>query len=398
MPQSLRIVVRPSAAEKWVNCALAPCMAALFPSIASSYMEEGILAHATVEAVMLGLPLPKNCDSDMIEHAYEFKRYDTEYLLNLAKVFASGVETKVKLDFLEATEDHEGGVDRWAVFKNTGGTYTLYVCDYKYGQGIRVQARDNVQLILYAKALLEKVMHPIEYITLRIYQPRLQGGISTWSISVSELSTRIYSITKAAQRTGATVFPITSLDATPGAHCGFCSGKKSCIRLRERFERFMERIENFNGDQALVEALVHELTEDELLSILDDWKVAQILGRAIESEIDNRVIRGSGVKGYRKELCQDGRKTITNKAEVIRILKHAEATTPGMPIGLTHMDVISPGALLKALKGYNTIVQQIMPYIKHPEPTVKAVKIYECNNPAGSYDPSDDMPVADVLS
>lgn len=372
-------------------------MAALYPSETSKYMEEGTIAHATVEAVMLGLPLPDKCNADMIEHAYEFKRYDTEYLGRAYEVLASGVETKVRLGFLNATEDHEGGVDRWAMVCNEDH-YALYVCDFKYGQGVRVHAKNNVQMMLYAKALIDYRGYVVNCIVLRIYQPRLPGGISTWTISVAELEDRIAGLVEAAKRTGATTTHIEFLEATPGEHCGFCSGKKSCKRLRERLRYFMERIENVNGDQALVEALVHELTEDELLATLEEWRVAQILGKAVEREIEKRVIYGTGVKGYRKELCQDGRNTITDRAAVVKVLEEAQATTSGFPIGLTYTTTLAPGELMKQLKGHTSVIQKIQLYIKKPEPSVKAVRVYECDNPVGSYDPSDDMPVADLLS
>ena len=66
--------------------------------------------------------------------------------------------------------------------------HTLHIIDFKYGQGVLVEAENNPQMMLYALGALAvyECLYDIDEVSMTIYQPRREN-ISTWTISVDAL-------------------------------------------------------------------------------------------------------------------------------------------------------------------------------------------------------------------
>ena len=66
--------------------------------------------------------------------------------------------------------------------------HTLHIIDFKYGQGVLVEAENNPQMMLYALGALHAydALYDVDEVAMTIYQPRREN-ISTWTISVDAL-------------------------------------------------------------------------------------------------------------------------------------------------------------------------------------------------------------------
>ena len=64
----------------------------------------------------------------------------------------------------------------------------LHIIDFKYGQGVLVEAEHNPQMMLYALGALHvyDALYDVDEVSMTIYQPR-RANVSTWTISVDEL-------------------------------------------------------------------------------------------------------------------------------------------------------------------------------------------------------------------
>lgn len=106
----------------------------------------------------------------------------------------------------------------------------LHIIDFKYGQGVLVDAEENPQMMLYALGALRQFDHlyDIAQVAMSIYQPRREN-VSTWTITVEQLMDWAEQTLKpkaemAYQGEG---------DYVPGPWCTFC---KAAVKCRARAE------------------------------------------------------------------------------------------------------------------------------------------------------------------
>jgi hypothetical protein len=100
-----------------------------------------------------------------------------------------------------------------------------YITDLKFGKGIQVFAKDNVQLMLYALGLYHHYRHIFDFdrFVLTVFQPRLKHT-DVWEISLRDL----------LEWADYVVEPIATRALLPGAPfkagpwCRFCPAKDVC--------------------------------------------------------------------------------------------------------------------------------------------------------------------------
>ncbi|MGM9936576.1 MAG: DUF2800 domain-containing protein, partial [Candidatus Ornithomonoglobus sp.] len=112
------------------------------------------------------------------------------------------------------------------------GGNTMYVCDFKYGKGVKVDAERNTQGMLYALGALKayEMFYRIDEIVIAIIQPRIDN-ISEYRISAAELTKWADEVLKPAVKEVLD----GSTDCNPGPWCdkGFCKARCKCRALAE---------------------------------------------------------------------------------------------------------------------------------------------------------------------
>lgn len=113
-------------------------------------------------------------------------------------------------------------------------TETLKIRDFKYGQGVYVDADDNEQLKVYALGALLEVNAKGHYpnnIEIDIVQPRYEGAkpVRSYRFSAIDLLGFAADVAEAADRTRQKDAPLAS-----GDWCKFCPAAKSCPELERK--------------------------------------------------------------------------------------------------------------------------------------------------------------------
>lgn len=228
----------PSAAHRWLSCTASPTLEAEYEATTSEYAEEGTFAHSLAElcaSYALGkiktrtynarLNKMKRNDffnQEMMDAAEEYAGYIKETYLSIRETCPDAVvELETKLDLTDYIPESFGTADCIIV-----GEPNMWVIDFKYGKGVKVEAEGNPQMEIYALGAISKygALYDIRKVSMTIVQPRL-GGIST------------YDMDAAALRAWASIHIVPlALEAYTGpGHfrpseetCKFCRAKQDC--------------------------------------------------------------------------------------------------------------------------------------------------------------------------
>ena len=191
MPPSKHAILSASSSHRWLNCNPSARLEQVFADHETEAAAEGTAAHALCEhklrkALKMRSKKPisaYDCD-EMDAYTDGYVEFVLEQL-NEAKQNCSDplVLIEQKLDFSCYVPDGFGTGDCLIVADKL-----LHIIDFKYGQGILVEAEQNPQMMLYALGALRLFdsLYDIESVSMTIYQPRREN-VSTWTISVSDL-------------------------------------------------------------------------------------------------------------------------------------------------------------------------------------------------------------------
>lgn len=184
---------------------------------------EGTDAHTVVECIFKGLPFPAFATQDMIWHGTNFVDYCAQFESDWAYS-----ELKVDLFYMPG---RNGYVD-WCSFAPD----VIDIADYKYGQGVSVSAKENLQMAIYSRSTIKQKKIPVQpdtKVRLHIYQPRVRQGerVSMWEITYAELEQftddRVLGPAQLIMGEGKRVF-------APGEKtCQFCPAKTFCVARAE---------------------------------------------------------------------------------------------------------------------------------------------------------------------
>jgi hypothetical protein len=157
----------------------------------------------------------------------------------------------------------------------------LHVVDLKYGQGVFVDAVDNMQLLIYGLAALgEDNWLDIKRINMHIYQPRMDN-VCMWTVPVCDLDAYKDRLVKASCAIiAAREHPDRHLHAGP--HCRWCPQKAKCLGLERH------AIEKAQATFGPVEKLPHGVISD----ILDHAEMIDLWISAVRAEAYKRAERG----------------------------------------------------------------------------------------------------------
>lgn len=273
----------PSASKRWINCPGSVRLSEGIPERSSTFAEEGSAAHMLAEKCFLGKFVPAdmlggfiNAKDDVVHapgadenHKPGLRYYEVTaemvdaietYLGVLNAAIQPGdeydVEQKVYL-----TETIYGTADFVRYRPSTG---ELLVADFKYGQGVAVEVKDNTQAIIYALgALKAKSNRGVSLIEVVIVQPRCphkDGRVRTWSVEPIDLLEWEADVLAAAERTRASDAAFKT-----GDWCKFCPAAATCDTLRDK--SLAEAKAEF-GPGYDPEKLAHALS---VVGAVEDW-------------------------------------------------------------------------------------------------------------------------------
>lgn len=267
-------VLSASSSHRWINCPPSAKLCEMYEDKESDYAVEGTEAHALCECKLKKalnmsaenpLPTLTRYDEEMEECANGYAQYALE-ALEMTKQTCKDpiVLIEQKLDFSKYVEGGFGTGDCVIVADKT-----LHIIDFKYGQGVLVEASENPQMMLYALGALELFdgIYDIQSVKMTIYQPRREN-ISESSLRKDELLKWAEEVLKPAAKTAYT----GGGEFACGEWCRFCKAKYEC-RKRAEYNLDIAKMD-FRRPPLLeddeIETVLFKL--DELLSWASDIK------------------------------------------------------------------------------------------------------------------------------
>ncbi|MEN2318296.1 DUF2800 domain-containing protein, partial [Limosilactobacillus fermentum] len=180
-----------SSAHRWLSAPPLPRLEQYFPHPTSNAAAEGTAAHALGEYKIHRLlgdhfkrPTSDYQSDEMESLTDDYASYVMEQYQE-AKQYAQDATISVeqKLDFSKYVPEGFGTGDCVIV-----SDHLLHIIDFKYGKGVRVEAKNNPQMKLYAIGALEMFgnLYNVDEIETTIFQPRM-ANISTWTINAKQL-------------------------------------------------------------------------------------------------------------------------------------------------------------------------------------------------------------------
>lgn len=302
-------VLSASGSERWLNCTPSARMEERYPETSSTYADEGTLAHEFAE-IMLRNRVEGNSKErlarwkellnnplyycGMIE---DVEPYVDIVLERLAADKKGVLHIEHKSDFSEFVEDGFGTSD--AVIFTNG---VLHVTDLKFGKGVRVDAEENTQLMLYAVGALMAFdfLYDITTVRLTIVQPRLDA-MSVWDITPEALMKWANEVVKP---TAKIAFAGEGEHKT-GDWCKFCKAKVDCPALRK------EALKAAEQDFDVLDGAV--LSDDDVLQM---YRIADRITdylSAVKERVFNEALKGKKWPGLKLVEGKSNRKIVDEK-------------------------------------------------------------------------------------
>ena len=227
-----------SGSSKWVNCAGSVQAEAGYKNKSSSAAKEGTAAHELADVCFKDKTEPHSKIGETYEDnvvdeemANQVQKY-MDYVTSIADMSHSPIQFYEKrVDFSHVVPKGFGTLDS-AVYLPEAKA--LHIFDLKYGRGVRVNAFENTQAILYAIGMLnEKELEGlvIEDIYIHICQPRL-NHFDEWHTSPEEIEQWHSVFAKAVELALSENPPRTPSETA----CKWCLAKADCPALAQVVE------------------------------------------------------------------------------------------------------------------------------------------------------------------
>lgn len=336
----------PSSAHRWIACAGSVFLEGDKPDTSSSFADEGAAAHFLASTCLeqkadasafIGRKIlvcekvtnwTENCSFGMHQAGREFE-VDSDmaghvqvYLDNVRQRVSGGdlmVEQRVEFSRFVDVPDQFGTAD--AITLSEDG-FHLQVHDLKYGRGVRVDAEDNEQMMLYALGSYDQfaALGDIQRVTLFIHQPRLEH-LSHWEISIEDL----LAFGKRAKTAAGRAMDIVETgilgleDLAPGeSQCRFCKAKATCPKLQESITAAI------GADFEVIEtnAVASLVTNaPDLAYCMSKVELVEQWCKAVRAETERRLLEGTPVPGWKLVQGKQGNRAWVDEEKAEAVLK-----------------------------------------------------------------------------
>lgn len=296
-------VLSPSSAHRWINCTPSAVFELEFENIESMAAEEGTAAHAFCEHKLkkrLNMrskrPISDYDSDEMQEYSDAYVDFVIEQL-EKAKQKCNDplVLIEQRVDFSDYVPEGFGTADCLIISDDT-----LYVIDFKYGQGVLVDAYENPQMKCYALGALRcyENLYDIDNVRMLIFQPRREN-VSSFTMLTYELKEWAECILKPKAA--------LAINGEGEYRCGdWCKFCKASVRCRARAEEKLK----FAKYEFKLPPVLTDLEIEEILHTIPDltkW-ATDVQNYALDAAVNHgkewkgfKVVEGRSVRKYKDE-------------------------------------------------------------------------------------------------
>ena len=278
-----------SGSAKWSLCPGSVFAEKDYPNTTSVFAEEGTAAHELAEILLRGDSWHNVIGETLLESGVVVTQDMYDYVqsyVSYVNSISGELFIEQRVDFSHIAPDGFGTSDAIVI---NGDTMTIV--DLKYGKGIRVDAENNTQGILYALGAVNDygMLFDIKTINIVIVQPRLDH-ISEWTIGIDELNRWGERLKQAAELALSENAP-----RSPGEkQCQWCRAKATCPALAKLTEStLMTSFDNLDTSKP------EQLTDEQLKVALDNKKLIVSWFDAVETLVTDRLSSGQAFSGYK---------------------------------------------------------------------------------------------------
>lgn len=301
-------VLSPSSAERWVHCPGSVVLSAGIVDESSDYADEGTAAHevaawclveGTDASRYVGRPVAVR---DKQVEVTDEMAIAVQMYVDTVRDYATGaellVEQRVPIEHITGEAGACGTADA-LVFRDG----ELQVHDLKFGRGVKVDAEENLQLVLYALGALreyEALFGPFGHVRLVIHQPRLVH-LSEWAVAVDDLRFFAEQLAGGAEnvrRANEASADETGLYLHPSEKaCRWCRAKAVCPALagfvENKVRAELTDVAAAQQPPEVPKAAEHLSTAMRAVDLIEDWC------RAVRAEVERVLFAGGAVDGFK---------------------------------------------------------------------------------------------------
>lgn len=261
------------------------------PKQESIYAEEGTKAHEVAEKFFLEQEIPS---------------WATEEMLDGAKLYAGTIDFFLTMEGAERSHVKLEDQIKWKGIANAFGTcdsyfvfgHTLYIFDYKFGKGVKVEGKDNPQLLWYANAVRSNLKYTPKNYVLVIVQPR-NGGVSVWECGNPELDAFRNQFIDA----------LRCDDFNVSENCKWCPALPHCDAHKNK----VAEVFDICLDENVKLCNIEDVQSSKLKLYLDNSYLLEGWVSAIREHAFTQMAKGLHVDGYKLEESLSNRKWINEK-------------------------------------------------------------------------------------
>lgn len=361
---SIHAVLSPSSASQWSSCHAAPAMQMNLPDSSSEHAAEGTAMHEAGEKC-----LNENIDAaSLIGQSFNGFVMDEDMADMLQRGYINQVrmiggmlmvEQRLPISHITGEVGAHGTSDAVIVLPTE-----LVVGDLKWGMGVKVDAEENEQLIMYGLSALEEfsLLGDFETVRLMIFQPRL-NHISEWVVPVAEMlawgerlklmaakATEVIDYTK--QHGKLNLQTVRADEFAPSDdNCRWCKAKTDCVPLRDFVmatvaDDFVDITGDIGSHLGGINERVANCDNAHLAALMPHLDLIQSWCKAVMARCEAEIHAGRHIAGYKLVQGKRGNRKWLNEAD-------AEAAMKKMRLKLHEMydfKLISPASAEKVLK------------------------------------------------
>lgn len=326
----------PSSCHRWSRCPASMVMEDGLPDSTSTFAEEGTAAHTLAENILrmrlnpgdrthglnaidyLGAyPLLKpdspQVDHDMVDNVQTY----VDTIWQLAQGRELLIEQKVDFSSVIDVPNSFGTADAIIISDDE-----LQIHDLKYGKGIKVDAYENEQLMLYALGALEEydLLYDFKKVVLFIHQPRL-NHISEWEVTLEHLRGFGNQAREAAQKAqGLMITSPTDGDFNPGEkQCRWCKAAGGLCRAQRDYV-YGQIADDFD-DHTIEINQPAKLDDAQLVSVYRNLKLITNFCKAVESRVFSELHSGHPLPGLKLVQGKNGARKWRDEEEAEKTFK-----------------------------------------------------------------------------
>lgn len=310
-----------SGASRWLNCTPSARLEEKFDeSSPSVYAEEGTLAHefGDINLRFFNKEISEKVYSSELKKLRKHKLYTdemeeqvskyTDYVIESLNVARQKTKDAIllvekRLDFSHLVEKGFGTGDSTIIADGI-----MEILDLKYGKGVKVDAENNPQLMLYGSGALRtfEMLYDIHTVKLTIIQPRLDH-ISSWEISVKDL---IDWGEKTVKPTALKAYSGKGVQKA-GSWCKRCKVSPMCATLAAQNIKLAQH--EFRDP--------HKLTPKQLIDVYKQMPMLVDWVNSVQSYLLKEALKGKKLPGYKVVEGRSNRKWL-DEEKVIEILEN----------------------------------------------------------------------------